>query len=72
MGSILYLALGVLFGYAVCETLFPNLKECGSKTFDGKALSLSSYLIRIPAWVMAGLDLGDLSDCLCIEDGGRT
>lgn len=55
MGSILYLALGVLFGYAVCETLFPNLKECGSKTFDGKALSLSSYLIRIPAWVMAGL-----------------
>ena len=55
MGSILYLALGVLFGYAVCETLFPSLRECGSKTFDGKALSLSSYLIRIPAWVLAGI-----------------
>ncbi len=55
MGSILYLALGVLFGYAVCETLFPNLKECGKKTFDGKSLSLSSYLIRIPAWVLAGV-----------------
>ncbi len=55
MGSILYLALGVLFGYAVCETMFPNLKECGNKTFDGKALSLSSYLIRIPAWVLAGV-----------------
>lgn len=55
MGSILYLALGVLFGYAVCETLFPSLRECGSKTFDGKALSLSSYLVRIPAWVLGGI-----------------
>ena len=55
MGSMLYLALGVLFGYAVCETLFPNLKNCGATTFDGKPLSMSSYLIRIPAWVLAGL-----------------
>ena len=55
MGSILYLVLGVLFGYAVCETLFPNLKYVGAKTFDGKDLSLSSYFIRIPAWVLAGV-----------------
>ena len=55
MGSILYLALGVLFGYAVCETVFPGLKTCGTKTFCGKELSLSSYLIRIPAWVLAGV-----------------
>ena len=55
MGSILYLALGVLFGYAVCETMFPNMRNCGATTFDGKPLSMSSYLIRIPAWVLAGL-----------------
>ncbi len=55
MGSILYLAIGVLFGFAVCETLFPNLKTVGAKTFDGRELSLSSYFIRIPAWVLAGV-----------------
>lgn len=55
MGSILYLAIGVLFGYAVVETLFPNMKGIGEKTFDGRELSLSSYFLRIPAWVMAGL-----------------
>ncbi len=55
MGSIIYLALGVLFGYAVCETLFPQLKNVGRKTFDGRELSLSSYFVRIPAWVLAGV-----------------
>ena len=55
MGSILYLVIGVLFGYAVCETLFPNFKNIGAKTFDGRELSLSSYFLRIPAWVLAGL-----------------
>ena len=55
MGSIVYLALGVMFGYAVCELLFPGLKTIGEKTFGGKALSLSSYLLRIPAWVLAGV-----------------
>ncbi|MBQ8800216.1 MAG: hypothetical protein IJZ55_11700 [Lachnospiraceae bacterium] len=55
MGSILYLAIGVLFGFAVCETLFPNLREVGAKTFDGKTLSLSSYFIRVPAWVLSGV-----------------
>ncbi len=55
MGSILYLTIGVLFGYAVCETLFPNFKNIGAKTFDGRELSLSSYFLRIPAWVLAGL-----------------
>lgn len=55
MGSILYLAIGVLFGYAVCETLFPGLNKIGEKTFDGRELSLSSYFLRIPAWVLAGI-----------------
>lgn len=55
MGSILYLAIGILFGYVVCETLFPNFKNVGTKTFDGRELSLSSYFLRIPAWVLAGL-----------------
>lgn len=55
MGSIIYLVLGVLFGYAVCETLFPKFKYVGAKTFDGKELSLSSYFIRVPAWVLAGV-----------------
>lgn len=55
MAGILYLFLGVMFGYAVCETLFPNLKSVGTTTFDGKELSLSSYFVRIPAWVFAGV-----------------
>lgn len=55
MGSILYLAIGIIFGYAVCETLFPDLHKIGEKTFDGRELSLSSYFLRIPAWVLAGL-----------------
>jgi len=55
MGSILYLAIGILFGFAVCETLFPNFKNIGAKTFDGRELSLSSYFLRVPAWVLAGL-----------------
>jgi len=55
MGSILYLAIGILFGCAVCETLFPNFRNIGAKTFDGRELSLSSYFLRIPAWVLAGL-----------------
>ena len=55
MGSILYVAMAVAFGYAVCETCFPNLKKTGEQTFDGRALFLSSYFVRIPAWVVAGL-----------------
>ncbi len=55
MGSILYLAVGILFGYAVCETLFPEFKKIGEKTYDGRELLLSSYFIRIPAWVLAGV-----------------
>jgi len=55
MGSILYLAIGILFGYAVIETLFPDMKKIGEKTCDGRGLSLSSYFLRIPAWVLAGL-----------------
>jgi len=55
MGGLLYLFLGIMFGYAVCETLFPNFRNVGAKTFDGKELSLSSYFIRIPAWVLAGV-----------------
>ncbi len=55
MGSIVFLVIGVLFGYAVCEALLPNLKNVGRTTFDGKELLLSSYLLRVPAWVLAGL-----------------
>lgn len=55
MGSILFIAIAVAFGYAVCETLVPNFKKIGEQTFDGRTLSLSSYFIRIPAWVVTGL-----------------
>ncbi|MDD6035703.1 MAG: hypothetical protein PUC30_05845 [Lachnospiraceae bacterium] len=55
MGSILYLLIGVMFGYAVCETLFPDLKRTGNRTFDGQKNVMSSYLIQIPAWVLSGI-----------------
>lgn len=55
MGSVVYLLLGVLFGYAVCETLLPNFQQVGKTTLDGKALSFSSYFLRVPAWVLTGV-----------------
>lgn len=55
MGAVLFLLVGAVFGYAVCETLFPNLKKAGEKTFDGRELSLSSCFLRVPAWVLTGL-----------------
>lgn len=54
MGSILFLIIGIAFGYAVCETLFPNFKKIGETAFDGREIQLSSYFLRVPAWVMAG------------------
>ncbi len=55
MLGFIYLMVGVMFGYAVCETLFPDFCHIGEKTFFGKKLLLPSYYIRIPAWVLAGL-----------------
>lgn len=55
MGSVLFLAVGIAFGYAVCETVFPKFHKCGEKTFGGKDLNLLSYFIRVPAWVLAGV-----------------
>ena len=55
MLGLLFLVVGVVFGYAVCETLFPNFDRIGEKTFGGKELFLSSYYIRIPAWTLTGL-----------------
>lgn len=55
MGSIVFLAVGILFGYAVCEMLFPNFKNVGETTFDGRKISMSSYFLRVPAWVLAGV-----------------
>lgn len=55
MVGLLFLFVGVLFGYAVCESLFPDFNKIGEKTFGGKALSLCSYYIRVPAWVLTGI-----------------
>lgn len=55
MGSILFLVIGIAFGYAVCEILFPNFKKIGETAFDGREIQLSSYFLRVPAWVMAGI-----------------
>jgi hypothetical protein len=55
VGSILFLIIGIAFGYAVCETLFPNFKKIGETAFDGREIQLSSYFLRVPAWVMAGI-----------------
>lgn len=55
MGSAVYLFIGILFGYAICEALIPNFKNIGEKSFDGRKIALSSYFLRIPAWVFAGV-----------------
>lgn len=55
MLGILFLAAAFLFGYGICETVFPGLRTAGEKTFDGKELHLSRYLIGVPAWGVAGI-----------------
>lgn len=55
MLGILYLVLAFTLGYALCETIFPNLKNAGKKTFDGRDIELSSWLIRVPAWGIFGI-----------------
>lgn len=55
MIGFLYLAIAGLFGYGICEFFFPGLRLTGEKTFDGKELKLSRYLIAVPAWGVAGL-----------------
>lgn len=55
MIGLVFLFVGVLFGYAVCETVFPNFHRIGEKTFGGKPLSLCAYYIRVPAWVLTGV-----------------
>lgn len=55
MGGLLFLAVGVFFGMALCDIVFPRLNSCGNKAFDGKDISMSSLFVRIPAYVLFGL-----------------
>ena len=55
MIGILFLVVGVLFGYALWENLYPDFWKIGERTFDGKKISMVSYYIRVPAWVLGGL-----------------
>ena len=55
MIGVFYLAIAVWFGFALTETLFPNLKKEAAVTFDGKKELVSSLLMRVPFWGVGGV-----------------
>ncbi len=54
MPAILYILLCILTGYCLCSNLLPQLKSIGAKSFGGKAINLSDWLVLLPAWYLIG------------------
>lgn len=54
MLGVLYILLCMLTGYAVCSACFPELRRIGEKSYSGKYLGLSSFLVEIPIYYFAG------------------
>ncbi|MCR5685051.1 MAG: hypothetical protein K6G81_06450 [Lachnospiraceae bacterium] len=54
MLGYIYLTVALLLGYAICETVFPGLKDITHKTYRGQDINLSSLFIRFPAWFVVG------------------
>ena len=55
MTAVLYLAIAIVWGSAVCLWVFPNLAQTTKKSFDGRQLSVSSLFVLVPAWIYLGL-----------------
>lgn len=54
MLGIIYILLCFLTGYCLCSNLLPQLNGIGQKSFGGKKINLSDWLVLIPAWYLIG------------------
>lgn len=55
MTAVVYLAIAIVWGSAVCLWVFPDLAQTTKKSFDGRPLSVSSLFVLVPAWIYLGL-----------------
>lgn len=55
MAGIIYLAVAVFFGSALCRCFFPGLSDMAEKDYQGRHLGISSLFVSVPAWIYSGL-----------------
>ena len=61
MGSILYLVIGIAFGYAVCETLFPDFKKIGAEFGDRIEVTIyNNAMLVYQNYIMYGHSFADV------------
>lgn len=54
MLGILYIVLCIFTGCAICVTCLPELDTVGDRSYNKKELSISSWLVRLPAYYYTG------------------
>jgi len=55
MLGLLYLILCLGVGWGICSYAFPDLASYAESTYDNKNLSLSPYILLLPAWFITGV-----------------
>jgi len=53
--GILYLLLCFGTGWAICSFVIPDLYKAASRSYEGKPIKLSPYMLLIPAWFVTGV-----------------
>jgi hypothetical protein len=54
MIGLLYLFLSFTVGWAICSYAFPNLSKVVEKDYAKRKISVSPYLLLLPAWYITG------------------
>lgn len=54
MLGVIYLLICLGAGWAVCSYSFPDLANSTRKSYDGRSINLSPYLLLFPAWFITG------------------
>lgn len=55
MTGILYLLLCFGTGWAICSFVIPDLYKAAFRSYEGKPIKLSPYMLLIPAWFVTGV-----------------
>jgi len=53
--GILYLLLCFGTGWAICSFVIPDLYKAAFRSYEGKPIKLSPYMLLIPAWFVTGV-----------------
>lgn len=54
MLGLLYIILCFGVGWAICTCVFPGLKDMVDKDYNRRTISLSPYILLVPAWYITG------------------